>query len=474
MPSGSYIDPNILYTGQNNTPKGSSMLKFKRAFAGRRKNNSQDFDIPSMPNTPSPEVGATPRACSPKSGGGKFNVFTKKGMHSHSQLAPDEPDLNVPPTPPPKENFREPRSFPQAPPPVHPTEFGQVQYAEEREDWRKSNSTTHTIRPHQQVATHPQSKRERDLSPHSSSSRSHSSVSSQLPSPGSSHTSMSAYPNPPQPPERRLTKRSFTSGLLPDSLKGRRAAPTQTTGVSVGQAAPPTSFRHQTPSPTPVPASPHTPWPRMHNSTDPEPTRQQLQPNDQQRQNALSFTNTTLQFGKKAVGKMNFRGWGAGIARSSSPAAQSTNSSTSSLVHSGNSDGQSKGNKGKFHPQAHGSDGRKANHSVHSFASGSGSEKDYSQPSTPSGPHLGIMLRGPLVSRGFGGLVFGRDLASATRETRIASMSLVGYSPAEPKDLENRMMPALIVRCVIHLRKWGLDEEGLFRSGAANHDLLEY
>ena len=30
-------------------------------------------------------------------------------------------------------------------------------------------------------------------------------------------------------------------------------------------------------------------------------------------------------------------------------------------------------------------------------------------------------------------------------------------------DLEERLLPALIVRCVQHLSKWGVEEEGLFR-----------
>jgi hypothetical protein len=62
-----------------------------------------------------------------------------------------------------------------------------------------------------------------------------------------------------------------------------------------------------------------------------------------------------------------------------------------------------------------------------------------------------------------GGMVFGRDLASATRDTRVISPEPVAYDASGRRTLEHRLMPALVVRCVIHLKKWGLDEEGIFR-----------
>src|SRR6201999_1056203 len=123
-------------------------------------------------------VAPSPRASSPRPGGGKFTVFTKRGLQSQSQLDVEDGRCSPPP-PPPKEEYRDARRHAQCP---QFDEFGQEEL-EEREDWRKSNSTTCTVKP--QASPRPEQRRERDMSPHSSSSRSPSSVSSQLSSTGS-------------------------------------------------------------------------------------------------------------------------------------------------------------------------------------------------------------------------------------------------------------------------------------------------
>lgn len=118
----------------------------------------------------------------------------------------------------------------------------------------------------------------------------------------------------------------------------------------------------------------------------------------------------------------------------------------------------------------------------------------------PSGPVLGKRLRGPLRAKT--GVVFGRDLRNVVRETGVG----VGKPKAwggrwrnwdedpevyaagdggeqegdggkrssirreQLKALEERRLPALVVRCAQHLLIWGIQEEGLFRvSGRPSH-----
>jgi hypothetical protein len=106
----------------------------------------------------------------------------------------------------------------------------------------------------------------------------------------------------------------------------------------------------------------------------------------------------------------------------------------------------------------------------------------------PSGPVLGKRLRGPLRARS--GVVFGRDLKSVVRETGIGvgkpkawggrwksweeDTDVTGHDGGDLgmmtsttreqlKVLEERKLPALVVRCAQHLLLWGIQEEGLFR-----------
>lgn len=78
-------------------------------------------------------------------------------------------------------------------------------------------------------------------------------------------------------------------------------------------------------------------------------------------------------------------------------------------------------------------------------------------PEFNTGPDLGTLLRPPILrgaSAGGGGLVFGRPLADCVRDTGPA---------LGPGDTGSRHIPALVLRCVQHLEKWGVVEEGLFR-----------
>lgn len=108
--------------------------------------------------------------------------------------------------------------------------------------------------------------------------------------------------------------------------------------------------------------------------------------------------------------------------------------------------------------------------------------------SDQEGPQLGRCLRGPINSpstgAGMGGLVFGRDLKACVKDT---ALDTIGNSPrgcgstASSDDtavgrkghwasLEERHLPALIVRCTQHILTWGVQEQGLFRvSGRSSH-----
>jgi hypothetical protein len=78
----------------------------------------------------------------------------------------------------------------------------------------------------------------------------------------------------------------------------------------------------------------------------------------------------------------------------------------------------------------------------------------------PIGPNLGTMLRLPFrrTLQG-GGLVFGRALVDCVRDTK----PLVVVGDTADTGIEARFIPALVLRCVQHIERWGITEEGLFR-----------
>lgn len=85
---------------------------------------------------------------------------------------------------------------------------------------------------------------------------------------------------------------------------------------------------------------------------------------------------------------------------------------------------------------------------------------------SPVGLSLGTMLRPPFrrLAQG-GGLVFGRPLADCVRDTK--PLVVVG---GHEDGIEARFIPALVLRCVQHIERWGLTEEGLFRiAGRTSH-----
>ncbi|KIK67483.1 hypothetical protein GYMLUDRAFT_69665 [Collybiopsis luxurians FD-317 M1] len=118
-------------------------------------------------------------------------------------------------------------------------------------------------------------------------------------------------------------------------------------------------------------------------------------------------------------------------------------------------------------------------------SSGGGSTSDSDAFLVPAGPLLGTQIRAPL-RKNTGGIVFGRNLTLVVTETAVGvgvpnykdsldkrqpTMSTPGtITREESRALENRRLPALVVRCAQHLLLWGVGEEGLFRvSGRPSH-----
>lgn len=108
-----------------------------------------------------------------------------------------------------------------------------------------------------------------------------------------------------------------------------------------------------------------------------------------------------------------------------------------------------------------------------SFASSTTSVSDVEGLTRPAGPSLGTLLRTPKRTRSggsvAGGLVFGRDLQVCVQETAVDGVrnarkdGVVSSGAGGMRPLEERLVPALVVRCAQHLKMWGVQEEGLFR-----------
>ncbi|EMD37487.1 hypothetical protein CERSUDRAFT_114130 [Gelatoporia subvermispora B] len=219
------------------------------------------------------------------------------------------------------------------------------------------------------------------------------------------------------------------------------------------------------------------------------------------RQTAVSMTSglapAAMGFGKRAVEKVVGRAFGGFSSGSSSASVHSSSSSvgTSSVGHAFRS-GQSKYAEhpiGRTSSDLSGSGSGpggvwKAKRRGHAFSGSSSISSSITSSSasdidqfTPSGPSLGKRVRGPRRNSSgvsiAGGLVFKRDLRQCVQDTAIDSV-LERLSVGEDleswdggvRPLEERMLPALAMRCAQHILKWGVQEEGLFRiSGRSSH-----
>ncbi|KAF9010702.1 hypothetical protein BDQ17DRAFT_1322496 [Cyathus striatus] len=204
------------------------------------------------------------------------------------------------------------------------------------------------------------------------------------------------------------------------------------------------------------------------------------------RQTAISMTTGfSTGFAKRAVEKMG-RAWGMNSNSSASSSASSSigpssfNSSHMDYGLARTSSNTSTPSIGHIHVSLKGKHrrtpgGASGTHSVTSSMT-SGSESEYT-------PALGRQLRGRMRSSRngggvAGGVVFGRELKAAVRDTAVGvgreGGDVVSSSGeqgrGELKKLEERKVPALVVRCAQHMLVWGVQEEGLFRvSGRATH-----
>jgi hypothetical protein len=196
------------------------------------------------------------------------------------------------------------------------------------------------------------------------------------------------------------------------------------------------------------------------------------------RKTTISITNgfaPAAGLAKRAVEKMG-RAWG-GISSSSVSSGYSLSASSRnapSSFTSASSDGSSRTGS---HPITHQIKSRKvksrrtpeaSSGTWSTSSSNSSSAPDSDVFATPAGPVLGECVRGPRIVAG--GLLFGRDLRSAVRDTAVdvvdngsSSYSISEHDNIDLKALENRRLPALVARCAQHLLLWGVQEEGLFR-----------
>lgn len=174
---------------------------------------------------------------------------------------------------------------------------------------------------------------------------------------------------------------------------------------------------------------------------------------------ATAATGLAMNFSKRAYEKVNSM-W-------SGPASASPSSHQSGIhsQHGSDSSGNMGRVKSRLNGNTHGGYGgsfsdvetnRRRTGGGHSLGSPhSGGMQD-----SPMGPNLGTMLRPPFRrSIPGGGLVFGRPLADCVRDTK----PLVVVGDEGGAGIEARFIPALVLRCVQHIERWGITEEGLFR-----------
>lgn len=206
------------------------------------------------------------------------------------------------------------------------------------------------------------------------------------------------------------------------------------------------------------------------------------------RQTTMSISGNlapaAIDLGKRAIEKIG-RPWGS---KSNHPPVQS--SSKTDLVSGSNPPPSYKGKFSDYinrsHPNNSGSshsislsnsskhkrrtpDGSSGTWSISSQSSVSVDDKTSTQSGT-TGLNFGRIIRGPLSTSG--GAVFGRRLADCVRDTAVDEVRQKllsggyygeGWTVDKIPPLQDRLLPALVLRCAQHLLAWGVQEEGLFR-----------
>ncbi|KAF9038279.1 RhoGAP-domain-containing protein [Hymenopellis radicata] len=272
--------------------------------------------------------------------------------------------------------------------------------------------------------------------------------------------------------------RAAANGIISPSSPGLQSTGNNIRGRLAAWSATNTALPSQRSLPPPPP---------RHSPANSSPSRHSPTPPPSSRQPTVSMTGG-FGLAKRAVEKMN-RAWGgfsSGSSNSSSSSTAPSSYSDHNLARiSSNQSGLGRnGKKSRRTPDA-----PSGAWSVNS-ATSSISDSDVFM--TPPGPYLGKQLRGPMRTKSggggggaVGGIVFGRDLKSVTRETavgvgvqfsaadldRVLGPDRIGIVDKNHLQmLEKRMLPAIVVRCAQHLLLWGIQEEGLFRvSGRPSH-----
>ncbi|KAF8210201.1 hypothetical protein K438DRAFT_144275 [Mycena galopus ATCC 62051] len=236
-------------------------------------------------------------------------------------------------------------------------------------------------------------------------------------------------------------------------------------------------------------------WTATNNSAHPSPPRPETQAptaQAQSRQPAVSLTagfSPAAGFAKRAVEKMG-RAWGGFGSSASKESGYSSSSSTSTAPSSYSDHGlvrtnsNSNGSSGKASKHRRTPNSPSSNWSI-SSSNHSSSISDADAFAAPVGPILGKRLRGPLrvtmTGSNVGSVVFGGRLKVIVSETSVTAGGRRGRdieaagTPGTAglpllRQLESRMLPALVVRCAQHILVWGVQEEGLFRvTGRPSH-----
>ncbi|KAF7315702.1 Rho-GAP domain-containing protein [Mycena indigotica] len=209
-------------------------------------------------------------------------------------------------------------------------------------------------------------------------------------------------------------------------------------------------------------------WTATTNSTPTINSHTEIQA--QSRKPAVSLTASLAPaagLAKRAVEKMGRWGFGSNNNNSGYSSSSSTPPSSFGHEHGLVRTNSNQSGGGKAH--------RRTPNSVSSAwsvnsSNMSSSVSDLNAFAPPPEAYLGKCIRGPLkksnTGAGVGGVVFGASLQVAVAETAVS-----GYTCVEVEDislplsarLEQRLLPALVVRCAQHILIWGVQEEGLFR-----------